>query len=363
MLSSTVDGCRFLAANGASIVRGIELCREAAKSGSKSEKWPGLGSELGCTPLTIAHLLNDLCLSMKSKGIEIGPHLCNAALLYSVSHFQFQLTKRYLQVMAENRYAFNSDGRQAVAKLPVHVARPQALQNRNQRPLRLDPKAAVLNLLTGWESNGVPLSGEERKPSISHLLSQDYNEDSSIDLYADYVVALGEMGESKVLLQESTSVQDAALPPLFRGGQSPRKRACMLAVGFVIANDLGNAEVVLKTAFAETTREVEGDVLLPVLMKFSKSRGFAVGHALKRHIEGFVSNHWESALDLIKRLVLYKELSAAPKGTVLVGWLENGAEPGHAVLTNRIRFPKYVNLVGYDTGISHQEYVPKSRVV
>jgi hypothetical protein len=199
MLSSTADGCRFLAANGDSVVEGVRSCLKAQEYTEVPEP--------SATVLAVIQLLNNLFLSMKSKGIQIGPDLCNAGLYYSAKGFQLQSTKLYLETMVDNGYPTNLHAKRALSYLSLNTGRPRSFYTtRNKLAIGIDRRQAVLKLLTGWESNGTPLPGEQRKASFASLLSQNRNGDVSINIYPDYVIGLGKMGESKVLLNECTSL-------------------------------------------------------------------------------------------------------------------------------------------------------------
>jgi hypothetical protein len=301
MLSSTADGCRFLAANGDSVVEGVRSCRKAQEYTERLEV-----PEPSATVQAVIQLLNNLFLSMKSKGIQIGPDLCNAGLYYSAKGFQLQSTKMYLEAMVDNGYPTNLHAKRALSYLSLNMGRPLSFHTtRNKLAFGIDRRQAVLNLLTGWESNGTPLPGEQRKASFASLLSQDRNGDFSINLYPAYVVGFGQMGESKVLLRECTSLDDTLLPQILRGEQNSTSRACLLAMGLILANDPEKAGEILRTGFAQTSHGGEMNVMWPVLLNFYNSRHLLVDPSLEHEIKGFAGHDWQSALDLIKRLVLY----------------------------------------------------------
>lgn len=347
MLSSTVEGCRFLVTNGASVVEGIKSCRKAQGRPQKLEE-----SDPRPTIQDIIKLLNNLRLNMEAKGLEIGPDICNAGLYYSAKGFQLQSTKTYLETMVERLYATNWHTHWALIYLTLNMSRPRSFHTgRNKLAFDIDRRQAVLNLVTGWECDGIPRPGEQRKPSFASLLAQDHNDNISLNLYPAYVIGLGQMGESKALWNEYKSLDDTLLPKALSGEQNSTSRACLFAMGFILANNPEHAGVVLRSDFIQAGQGRETHVMRHVLLNYYRSHGLQVGANLELEIKSFLGRDWQHALDLIKRLALYKRKNATLSKLALrtVDWVKHTDGTGRAVMKKELPIVRRV----WDDGSLH----------
>ena len=326
MLSSTVDGCRFLAARGA-VAGGIKSCYEHRPNFQNHEPRPSVSA--------IIHLLNNLRVNMNSKGVSIGPHLCSVGLLYSAMGFQLQSTSTYLQTMVDNSYSTN--------RLTHHAI--TALLSRNWDSSRVfktlpdelladvNSRRTALNILSGCDSDGQFGPLNQRKPSFASLIRQDHNDDFSINVYPAYIITLGKMSESEALLQECATIKDRHLPVILRGTKNSTRKACLHAVAFVLAKDLDNAAAVLKTAFAGGSHGSEGDVMWPVVAHLYRAHHIRVTSALERVLKDFMCKDWQSALDLIRRLIDLENLSIPEDGHwQIADWVQSKDGAGQVVV-------------------------------
>jgi hypothetical protein len=94
-------------------------------------------------------------------------------------------------------------------------------------------------------------------------------------------------------------VDDTLHPQMLRGEQNSTSRACVLAMGLVLANDPEKAGEILRTGFAQTSHGGEMNLMWLVLLSFYNSRHLPVDASLEREIKGFVARDWQSALDLM----------------------------------------------------------------
>ncbi|KIN07472.1 hypothetical protein OIDMADRAFT_174441 [Oidiodendron maius Zn] len=326
MLSSTVDGCRFLATGGA-VGGGIKSCYEHNPHNHSHEQKPPV--------FAIIQLLNNLQVNMNSKGISIGPHLCGVGLLYSTMGFQLQSTMKYIQTMVDNGYHTGGSTHHALTALLSgnwdHTRMSQTLPD---EPLvDANSRRTAFSVLTGCDPEGQFRPLEQRGASFATLIRQDRNRDFNINLYPAYIITLGKMGESKALLQEFSTIQDQNLPDILRGANGSSRKACLHAVAFVLAKDLENAAAVLKTGFADGSHESEGDVMWTIVSQLYRAHHIVVAGSLERTLKDFVGKDWQTALDLITRLIDLDSLSI-PEGRHWrsADWVENEDGIGHAVV-------------------------------
>jgi hypothetical protein len=320
MLSSTVDGCRFLAANGDAVAAGIKSIHDPGRRAKLSTPEP--------TVLHILRLLNNLRLNMNSKGVDIGSDLCNTALYYSAMTFQFESMRTYLQIMVEKGYPTNQDTYDAISCILHKIGPAPGPQADLSKPAAdIDFRQTILSLITDCAPYDASRPVEQRKPCFASLLPQDHNEDYSVSLYPAYIITLGKLGESEALLREYTARRDSHLPQILRGEENSTRKACLLAVAFVLARDLENAAAVLQTGFAHGSHGGEGDVTWPVVSHLYLSHGITVTPAFELVLRGPIGNDWQSALEMIKRFIDYDGLVASEPGNTTwqqhVDWVEN----------------------------------------
>lgn len=333
MLSSTVDGCRFLATSGA-VEGGIKSCFEHRPHNHSHEQKPPISA--------IIQLLNNLHVNMKSKGISIGPHLCGVGLLYSAMGFQLQSTRKYIQTMVDNDYPTHGLTHYAItALLSRNWDQLRMSQTLHDEPLvDANSRRTAFSVLTGCDPEGQFRPLEQRGASFATLIRQDRNRDFNMNLYPAYIITLGKMGESKAILQEFSTIQDQNLPGILRGVNGSTRKACLHAVAFILAKDMENAAAVLKTGFADGSHESEGDVMWPIVSQLYRAHHINVTGSLERTLKDFVGKDWQTALDLIERLIDLDSLSI-PEGRHwrFADWVENEDGIGQAVVKHRLDVP------------------------
>jgi hypothetical protein len=282
----------------------------------------------------ILRLLNNININMKSKGLEIGPVLCNAGLYYSSVTDTSESLAMYLQIMVANGYELTAYTPWALNQV-LRKVRPMDLSQATTNRLT---DHTVLSLVTGTEPDGPICPLEQRNPSFASLLQQNQPEDLAIRLYTIYLVALGKMSAGKHLMQEYQTAQksqDSHVPRLLRGDENSVRRAQLFAVAFILARDVENAAAVLRTGLVPGGHNGEGNTIRPIVSSLYLSHKIEIGANFDSQLRSFVSNDWESALDLIQKLIDYDALLATEgemSGRCVVAWVENEDGTGQAVV-------------------------------
>jgi hypothetical protein len=236
MLSSTVEGCSFLAEYGSFLVRGIRNCRKA--QGPKSY----MRERESVSITMVLHLLNNLHRSSSSKGVEILGPLCNAGLYYAASAFSLPATKMYLELA--RRKGYQTDWRTAAA---LRVLSRAIKFSHNPVIGEIRQTNEALELITGWGDGGNPLDAQRRTLCFSYLLPQDTNKSFLGSLYPEYIASLGELGLNGALLAEYHHSPKFQIPELFQGDHNLRFRAHLYATAFLLANNSKHALSVLQS--------------------------------------------------------------------------------------------------------------------
>ena len=249
-ISSTVEGCKFLAANGADIVEGIMRCRKAVGAEDRTNRGP--------TAANILRLLNNMHLNMQSKMVSIGPDLCNAALYYASKTFCLSSVRTYLKVLRHKNYRPKKMATWAMNHLAINQRRGPDFQSmRNQYMDNEERKRQVLKLMTGWKSNGTPQHQEKRQISFgSTVVTRSYGSFSKL-VYATYIESLGYLGASDALWREwqyGLRTMDPASEALLKddildsvAARDLREKTEVFALAFLMADNPERALHVLET--------------------------------------------------------------------------------------------------------------------
>lgn len=267
MLSRTIEGCQFLARNGFAILESIRSCRK--EQGDRRGNLTLPTEKI--TGNMVLRLLNNLQLNMESKGVEIGPRLCNAGLYYAGKTFNLPAIRKYLQILWANSYTIDW---RAVAALRALV-RAMKHTPKGLDQSKHNKKSDVLQLVTGWEEEGNQQDGGKRNLSFASLLHQDTSTDFLMCLYPRYLLALGELKSSWALWAEWMSAEADAdkmrFPALLRGDEHLRFRARMFAFALLVGGDKQRALEVLRSV--PTTHEDTFTEGYHVLIKTWQYRG------------------------------------------------------------------------------------------
>jgi hypothetical protein len=271
---------------------------------------------------------------MKSKGLEIGPALCNAGLYYSSVTDTSESLAMYLQIMVANGYELTEYTPWALNQV-LRKVRPMDLSQATTNRLT---DHTVLSLVTGTEPDGPICPLEQRNPSFASLLRQNQPEDLATRLYTIYLVTLGKIGAGKHLMQEYQTAQNSQVshvPRSLRGDENSVRRAQLFAVAFILARDVENAAAILKNGLVPEEHRGEENTVRPIISSLYRSHKIEIAANFDSQLRSFVSNDWESALDHIQKLIDYDALLTAEgevSGRRVVMRAENEDGTGQAVV-------------------------------
>jgi hypothetical protein len=237
-LCSTAKGCKFLLEKESLVVMALQFYNTPRPYGTKAGSARAVKSR-------ILRQLNNIHINMKSKGLEIGPALCNAGLYYSSVTDTSESLAMYLQIMVANGYELTEYTPWALNQV-LRKVRPMDLSQATTNRLT---DHTVLSLVTGTEPDGPICPLEQRNPSFASLLRQNQPEDLVTRLYTIYLVTLGKIGAGKHLMQEYQTAQNSQVshvPRSLRGDENSVRRAQLFAVAFILARDVENAAAILK---------------------------------------------------------------------------------------------------------------------
>ncbi|EKD21196.1 hypothetical protein MBM_00309 [Drepanopeziza brunnea f. sp. 'multigermtubi' MB_m1] len=234
MLSTTTEGCQFLATHGLDVSDGIRSCRKAQAA-------PARYRFKQVTPKMILHLLNNFRISAESKSVGIGAPLCNTGLYYAAKKANLPAIRMYLQTARDHKYAPDSMARSGLNFLfkALYRDRPQ-LQGGTQ-------EKEVLELITGWKGGIEPRAGEPRKTCFAYLAFGNVPSDFPESIYPVYIMGLGELGLSEALYAEWMSPDPNRMDTMLRGDGHLRFRSHMFAIAFILADDTQRALEVLES--------------------------------------------------------------------------------------------------------------------
>jgi hypothetical protein len=232
MLSRTGEGCQFLARNISAIMKSVKKCGKQTSLSLRAEK---------VTPFMVLIMLNNLQLNMESKGVQTGPHICNAGLEYAAMNYNLPAVRKYLQISQENSYPTDSRTLSALKD----VFRGMKSETKGIHTDGQNESAEVLRLITGWDDGRSPWDSGERNLSFAYLSYKDDSANFTTCLYPRYIMGLGELGLSDTLWAEWKSEDEIRFPALIRGNGHMRFRAQMFALAFMLAKDPKRAIEVL----------------------------------------------------------------------------------------------------------------------
>lgn len=176
--------------------------------------------------------LNNLALNMISRGITPGPKLAGRCLKTAANRMQFELIQMYLEIFNKNKHPIPSNVRKALTAFSRNLIRYQNPQNFEGmlESERAEIKRLSLQIITGWENDGIPSLSESRKTSFGVLTrSKSPDQDfSCISLFITFIYVLADLGLVRALKHEWRS-----LPDLSRS----RYISCLFATAFLVARE------------------------------------------------------------------------------------------------------------------------------
>lgn len=233
LLSSTREGCLFLAEHGQFVLNSIRRCRKSQADKLYHEE---------VTPEMTLSLLNNLRLNMNSKGVGMGAALCNAGLYYAVKALNLPAVRLYLQYMRQAQYTPSWRARGALASLfrAVEGGPHRRIGDATQ-------KVAALELITGWEGGTKPRGGEPRIICFAGLAFGNAQKEFCFTIYPKYIMGLGELGLTDAIYAEWMAPDESRMDKLIRGDEHLRFRAQLFAVAFLLAKEPQRALQILES--------------------------------------------------------------------------------------------------------------------
>ncbi|KAG4420839.1 hypothetical protein IFR04_006021 [Cadophora malorum] len=232
LLSSTTDGGRFLVKNGAYILDAIRVNRKMQNQTQYSESIPSSA---------VMELLNNLHINLESKGLPLGPDLCNGALYYASKTCNIAAVKKYLQLARRYQYAPDWRARKALRSLLLGLAKGEwGLRDGDRR-------REAIELITGWRGGLTPRGGEARSICFAYLSYKDTGKDIIHAIYPAYILGLGELGLHRAVHAEAFAGDPKRMNPILIGDEHKRFRAQMFAIAFLLAEDEQHALQVLES--------------------------------------------------------------------------------------------------------------------
>jgi hypothetical protein len=357
MISSTQEGCEFLARNGSSVAKGIQKCRKLQETRS--------GGGLEVSLYMVLRLLNNLHRSMESKGVEFGRSLCNLGLYYASKDFVLPAVKMYLDIAQQNAYPTDRFTGMAVKRMyHNYLFRHISYKDRSKmRDVELR-RHETLKLITGWGEGSMPRPEEQRKTCFALLSDQDHSPRPLNDsFYPKYIAGLGELGLSDALWLEWNS-KDQSWPRMVRDNLYVQGRAHMFALAFLFARDSNRALSALESIsvsrneghFGGSDKLVEDGNKVPRGW-FSCIQGMIYDHywyqrlkpteklwnMVKEEISKFPDEPKE-ALKVLENFLAVGYLKPGDQGDRVlrdVDWAELDGEEGLLVMPKRGDIPQY----------------------
>jgi hypothetical protein len=231
MLSTTTEGCKFLATKGKVVVQAIRRIRKAGFGTFDETGYKAPEVKISM----VVELLNNLTRNMTSRGVEIEDCICCAGLYYASKASLLPAVKMYLDIARRHGYRFDWKFGEAVRNLMFDYTKENIAPKRwaawkDEASRRED----VLKLITGWNFEEV---------SCSHFISTAENWKGTITPYSSYIVGLGEMGFSNALWDE----WESRAASILRGKHNVRFKGQLFAMAFVLAKDPERALEILKS--------------------------------------------------------------------------------------------------------------------
>lgn len=231
MLSTTKEGCSFLATRGNIIRKAINVCRKLQNQDNH---------QTIVTSKMVLLLLNNLRLSMESKGMYLPYEIASTALYYATKTWNLPAIRKYLEISPGD---------------PSRVSEPTKILSSLVSRLLDEPERATgsmmqatLELLTGWDGSKDLVVPGHRDLSFVSLFGRF--ERSSFSLA--YLVGLAELGLKDTLQAEWEADSRNAIRNVFWEANMKLK-AQSFAVAFLLAGDRDRALSILQSVAQHQT--------------------------------------------------------------------------------------------------------------
>ncbi|KUJ07140.1 uncharacterized protein LY89DRAFT_691943 [Mollisia scopiformis] len=344
MLSTTQEGCAFLAARAETVRKAIRQCR---KTQTQEFQHTLVSSN------AIVILLNNLCISLAAKGVKVSSLLCEAGLHYAAKSWNLPSLRRYLELLSEAPQG----ARPTVKALSTLMLRLVFEPEMTAGPMG----AAAVKLITGWDRDESPVANRRRDTSFMSIFYQV----ETLNFYASYLVGLAEMGLKDILVAEWEADEKYAIGQSY-WAQNPRLKAQAYALAFQIAGDRDYALSILLPALEvpgepipvelgqlseqqsdgnDETSEIENNLppnirklLLMILRNHYRYHNVRPGESLSNALKDFQENIPEDPwqfLDTFEKFLVrgYKApFGPPPLSAKEIHWLDEAGVQGLVVL-------------------------------
>jgi hypothetical protein len=187
LLTRTVEGCKFVASNGA-----LFLDRVGMKPPSDLKR-RGTGTQRKLK------YINAVIQKLQAMGVDAGPQWYKAGLENAVKALHCPALKKYIDIAFTRKDIFKL--RSTIEQTVAWSFDVRDIDENNSM------KDDLLNLLTGWENLGVPEGDEHRKPCFALLLNDD------LGMYEAYIDALDKLGAYNALWHELYHLDSPRISP------------------------------------------------------------------------------------------------------------------------------------------------------
>lgn len=206
-----------------------------------------------CHPIALLKIINALIQLLETEGLDPGPVLVEAGMFYAAAEGLLPSLKYYIARADAKNYAAGRQRGDSIMKLANSVVSGRLGEGDWGKTEPLDGgrgragqwhRRHALELLTGWEADGVPKENEKRAASFATIIHKDQA------VYRCYIEALATLHASEALLYEFmhpdlVSGSDDEIARLFweafldAGGVPLARQACDL-----LTNGFGGDQIV-----------------------------------------------------------------------------------------------------------------------
>ncbi|KAF8859018.1 hypothetical protein BDZ45DRAFT_742832 [Acephala macrosclerotiorum] len=233
MLSTTKEGCSFLATRGNIIRRAIKCSRKAQNQDNR---------QTIVTSEMVVLLLNNLRLSMESKGIYLNYEIAGMALHYAAKSWNLPAIRTYLEISSGDPFRITS---------PAHIlcSLVSRLLNEPEKAAG-STRQATLELITGLDGSKNPVVSGHRDLSLASLFATQASNSFSLA----YLVGLAELGLKDTLQAEWEADSRNAIKSEFWEANTKLK-AQSFAAAFLLAGDRDRAFSILQSIAQDQTED------------------------------------------------------------------------------------------------------------
>jgi hypothetical protein len=238
LMAMSLEGCRFLSNNAGTIVQALKSCR--IHEGASTDR--------------ILSFINALTQRIEGQGVDPGEPLCDAGMYYAARSGCVTALRRYLEATVAYDYSVvPSQHRMDALSVAVRCgSKGQALTG-GDYPVLVAGRVrdATLDLLTGWDGDGVPSPGQYRKPCFASLIN------GNDMMYYRYITGLGRLQATDILWHEWMNPELTPIPESLEQAGRRNNRPDIFIFAFFLANDHTRAFLIALSANFEAKERME----------------------------------------------------------------------------------------------------------